>query len=108
MPVSQVSEISMRTPVTSLRSDYSLGKRPTTRVRFLIWLLTFSQALDVRRRLPWASEFLEPVVQVESESARFVKSHDFVWEPLLLHHEQEAFVVGHLLAQLRNRAVYPT
>ncbi len=32
MPVSQVSEISVRTPVTSLRSDSSLGKRPTTRV----------------------------------------------------------------------------
>ena len=33
MPVSQVSEISMRTPVTSLRSDSSPEKWPTTRVR---------------------------------------------------------------------------
>ena len=45
----------MRTPVTSLRRDSSLGKRPTTRVRFLIWPLMFSQALDVRRRFLWAS-----------------------------------------------------
>ena len=35
----------MRTPVTSLSSEDSLGKRPTTRVRFLIWPLTFSQPL---------------------------------------------------------------
>ena len=35
----------MRTPVTSLRSEDSLGKRPTTRVRFLIWPVTFSQPL---------------------------------------------------------------
>ena len=44
----------MRTPETSLRSDSSLGKRPTMRVRFLIWPLIFPQALDVRRR------FLQP------------------------------------------------
>ena len=55
MPVSHDSEISMRTPVTSLRSDSSLGKSPMTLVRFLIWPLTFSQALDVRRRFLWAS-----------------------------------------------------
>ena len=32
----------MRTPVTSLRSDSSLWKSPSMRIRFLIWPLIFS------------------------------------------------------------------
>ena len=61
----------MSTPVTSLRSDSSLGKRPTTLVRFLIWPLTFSQALDVRRRFLWASG----KAKTAKPSGRFSSAH---------------------------------
>ncbi len=47
MPVFQVSEISIKNPVTSRSRDCSLGKNPTTRVRRLIWLLRVSQAFEV-------------------------------------------------------------
>jgi hypothetical protein len=57
----------MRTPLTRFRCEDSLGKGPTAWVRFVIWLLTFSQALDVRRRFLWASrkgEHTESIGQV--------------------------------------------
>jgi hypothetical protein len=48
LPDSQASEISTRTAVTRRCKDSSLGKRPTTRLRRLIWLLRVSQAFNVR------------------------------------------------------------
>jgi hypothetical protein len=35
------------------------------------------------------AEFLEPSVQMEAESARFVTGHDFVCELSLFYHEQQ-------------------
>ena len=43
------SEASIRTAVTRRRTEFSLGERPITRVRRLIWRLRFSHILEVRR-----------------------------------------------------------
>ena len=45
----------MRMPVTRRSKEDSFGKRPTTRVRRLIWELRVSHMFEVRRRLRSAS-----------------------------------------------------